>query len=151
MESAVVSETVAAILGRTFPVTVIAKDGQNVVLSQGGQSLRDGARYAVVSLGQEMTDPQTLQSLGRIESPCCEVVIDRVAATMAYGHLENAKLALDGLVPSSMQVREQIHPTEVAAANMPRLDRPSAREASNAPSLPSGDMASRASVDDKKW
>jgi curli biogenesis system outer membrane secretion channel CsgG len=151
MESAIVSDTVAAILGRTFPVAIIAKDGQNVVLSQGGQSVREGARYAVVSLGQEMTDPQTQQSLGRIESPCCEVVIDRVAATMAYGHLENAKLNLDALVPSSMQVRDQIHPSAVAAANVPRLDRPSAREASNSPSLPSGDIASPSSGDDKKW
>jgi hypothetical protein len=46
MESAIVSETVAAKLSRTFPVAVLAKDGTNVVLSQGGQSVKEGARYA---------------------------------------------------------------------------------------------------------
>jgi hypothetical protein len=61
----------------TFPVAVVARDGMNVVLSQGGQSVKAGARYAVVSMGKEIIDPQTQQSLGRMESPCCEVFVVR--------------------------------------------------------------------------
>ena len=99
MESAIADATVAAILTRTFPVTVVSKDGTTVVLSQGGQSIKEGARYAVVLMGKEMIDPQTQRSLGRTESPCCEVVIDRVAAAMAYGHLENVKASLDTVAP----------------------------------------------------
>lgn len=95
MESAIVEQTVAAIISQTFPVTVVSINGMNVVLSQGGRSVKEGARYAVVAMGKELTDPQTQESLGYMEVPCCDVVIDRVAATMAYGHLENTKIAID--------------------------------------------------------
>jgi curli biogenesis system outer membrane secretion channel CsgG len=151
MESAIATDTMVAILGRTFPVTIIAKDGLSVVLSQGGQSVRESARYAVVSMGQEMTDPQTQQSLGRIESPCCEVVIDKVGPTMAYGHLENAKLALDAATPANLQVRGEIQPTKVATANKPRLDDPKAKQAPTSSGSSSADVAPAAPVDDKKW
>jgi hypothetical protein len=124
MKSAIVNETVAAILTRTFPVTVVAKDGVNVVLSQGGQSVKEGARYAVVSMGQELTDPQTQQSLGRMESPCCKVVVDRVATNVAYGHLENAKTPLESVVPAALQVRDQIKPLSLLSAEKTKADAP---------------------------
>jgi curli biogenesis system outer membrane secretion channel CsgG len=108
MESAIVGDTVAAILTRTFPVTVVAKDGTNVVLSQGGKSVTAGARYAVVSMGKEIIDPQTQQSLGRMESPCCDVIIDRVAATLSYGRLENPRIPVDSVQPDALQVREEL-------------------------------------------
>jgi curli biogenesis system outer membrane secretion channel CsgG len=108
MESALVNATVAAILARTFPVTVVAKDGVSVVLSQGGPAFREGGRYAVVAIGKDVIDPQTRQSLGALESPCCEVVIDRVAANLSYGHLENAKRPLDSVAPAALQVREEL-------------------------------------------
>lgn len=81
MSNEIVGQVVASVLRRTFPVTVVARDGTNVVLSQGGQALKEGSRYALASLGKEMKDPQTGQSLGRMESPCCELVIDRVTPT----------------------------------------------------------------------
>jgi curli biogenesis system outer membrane secretion channel CsgG len=108
MESAIVADTVTAILTRTFPVTVVAKDGINVVLSQGGQSVKAGARYTVVSMGKEMIDPQTKQSLGRMESPCCDVVIDNVAATLSYGHLEKTKVPVESMQPDALQIREEL-------------------------------------------
>ena len=62
-------------------------------------------RYKLVYMGKEMFDPQTNQSLGRIESDCCEVVIDRVIPNMAQGHLENMQMPLDGFQPGSLQLR----------------------------------------------
>jgi curli biogenesis system outer membrane secretion channel CsgG len=90
------------------PITVLANDGLKVVLSQGGQSVKTGERYRVVLLGKEMADPQTQQSLGRIESPCCDVVIDSVASTMAQGHLENLRIAQESLDPSALQLRDEV-------------------------------------------
>jgi len=150
MESAIVSETVAAILSRTFPVTVIAKDGANVVLSQGGQSVKEGARYAVVSLGKEMIDPQTQQSLGRIETPCCNVVIDKVAATMSYGHLENAKIALESVDPTGLQIREELQPAKVAAAENPEAE-PKVKPVSLIRGAAASDVPAPASDEGKKW
>jgi curli biogenesis system outer membrane secretion channel CsgG len=117
MESALVNATVAAILARTFPVTMVAKDGMSVVLSQGGQAFREGGRYAVVAMGKDVIDPQTRQSLGATEAPCCDVVIDRVAANLSYGHLENAKMPLDSVAPATLQVREELRPVKQTAEN----------------------------------
>jgi hypothetical protein len=62
----------------------------------------------VVSMGKEIIDPQTQQSLGRMESPCCDVVIDKVATTLSYGHLENTKMPLDSMQPDGLQIREEL-------------------------------------------
>jgi len=108
MESEVVDRTVAAILLRTFPLVVISKDGTNVILSQGGQAVKVGSSYAMVSLGKELKDPQTGESLGRTDMPCCDVVIDRVSSKLAYGHLENVKVDLGSIDPVALQVQEEI-------------------------------------------
>ena len=116
MSDALVKGAVASILQRTFPVVVIARDGNNVVLSQGGQAVRAGARYAVAAMGAEMKDPQTGQSLGRMETPCCELVIDRVAPNLSYGHLENVQTNLDALPAAGLQIRAELKRSAVAVA-----------------------------------
>ena len=70
--------------------------------------MKAGARYAVVSMGKEIIDPQTQQSLGRMESPCCDVVIDKVATTLSYGHLENSRMPLDSMQPDALQIRGEL-------------------------------------------
>jgi curli biogenesis system outer membrane secretion channel CsgG len=152
MEAAIVNETVAAILSRTFPIAFVAKDGINVVLSQGGQSVKQGARYAVALIGKEMTDPQTQQSLGRIEAPCCEVVIDKVAATMSYGHLENAKISLDSVVPAALLVREELRPTKLLAAENSEIERPRVKPVTAPKDSSPGDALPPPPSDEgKKW
>ncbi len=115
MADDLVNGVVASILSRTFPITVVALEGQNVVLSQGGQALRAGSRYAMVVMGSELKDPQTGQSLGRVESPCCQLVIDRVTPNLSYGHIEGATGSLDNLLPGALQVREQLKGGKPAA------------------------------------
>ncbi|OQS39092.1 CsgG/HfaB family protein [Chromobacterium haemolyticum] len=106
MEGQIVDRVVNAILVRTFPITVASRTGNNVVLSQGGQSVREGARYKLVSLGEEIKDPQTGQSLGRTEYDCCEVIVDKVTPTMSQGHLENVRIPLEQVPPGGLQLRE---------------------------------------------
>ena len=122
---------VGSILQRTFPVMVVARDGTNVVLSQGGQSIREGARYAMAAMGKEMKDPQTGQSLGRMESPCCELVIDRVTPNLSYGHLENMRTDLDAIPEGGLQVRNELKHV-AAAANAAAAS----ASGSNAPAAP---------------
>jgi hypothetical protein len=87
---------------------VLSRDGETVVLSQGGKAVKEGMRYRLAKIGAEMKDPQTGQSLGRMESPCCEVVIDKVQPNLSYGHLENVKINIDGIAPGGLQLREQV-------------------------------------------
>jgi len=117
MQADIAKKTADAILLRTFPVTVVEHTGNQVVLSQGGAVLKPQTRYQVYLLGKELKDPQTGQSLGKMESKCCEVVIDRVAANMSYGTLENVQIALDNLPPGSLQLRETLPATGAHPAN----------------------------------
>jgi curli biogenesis system outer membrane secretion channel CsgG len=116
MSTDLVNQVVTSVLRRTFPVTVVSRDGTNVVLSQGGQALKEGARYAMVSMGAEMKDPQTGQSLGRVESPCCELVIERVTPNLSYGRLENVRSNLEQLPVGGLQLRDELKGAAVAKA-----------------------------------
>lgn len=106
----IVKKATEAILLRTFPISVVERDGNNVVLSQGGQAVSMNARYKIFLQGKEMKDPQTGQSLGNMESECCEVVINRVTPTLSYGVLENVKSDLKAVAPGALQVREAVPP-----------------------------------------
>jgi curli biogenesis system outer membrane secretion channel CsgG len=108
MNSDVVKKSVEAILLRTFPISVVERDGMTVVLSQGGQAVTENGRYQIYLQGKEIKDPQTGQSLGNMESLCCEVTITRVTPNLSYGTLDNVKVNLDSAVPGSLQIREAI-------------------------------------------
>ena len=127
---------VNSILQRTFPVMVVARDGTNVVLSQGGQSIREGTRYAMAVMGKEMKDPQTGQSLGRMESHCCELVIDRVTPNLSYGHLENMRTDLDAIPEGGLQVRGELKNTPAAVASNAAAASAAARAPSAAGAAP---------------
>ena len=148
MQSEIANRIVSGIVSRTFPITVISREGHSVVLSQGGQAVREGGRYQLVAMGKEMFDPQTNQSLGRIESDCCEVVIDRVMPTMAQGRLERLQMPLDDLQPGTLQLRGAVAArvaaattdgATAAAPTKPRPARPAAARGEAAPAAPARD------------
>lgn len=106
MQAAIVKQATEAILLRTFPISIVERDGDNVVLSQGGNAVVENGRYRVYQQGKEIKDPQTGQSLGNMEKLCCEVRIERVTPKLSYGVLENVKIKLDGIAAGALQVRE---------------------------------------------
>lgn len=108
IQDGIVQQVVASIMATSFPVSVVSRDGNNVILSQGANALKVGSRYQVIALGAELKDPQTGQSLGRTEAPCCEVVIDRVTPTMSYGRLESVLISLDAVPAGGLLVREAL-------------------------------------------
>lgn len=108
LESGLVSQIVPEIVMRMFPVTVVSRNGNAVVLSQGGKILREHTSYQVVSMGEEMKDPQTGQSLGRVEQPCCIVDVDHVTPTMSYGTIHDVTANLDQVAPGGLQLRQTV-------------------------------------------
>lgn len=167
MSDALVKAVVGAVLQRTFPVTVVARDGTNVVLSQGGQAVREGTRYAVAAMGNEMKDPQTGQSLGRMEGPCCELVVDRVTPNLSYGHLESVRtgINLDNMPIAGLQLRGELQGSS-PAASAAVVVAPQAAQSAAAAAAPGaakaavhraarsadeGDAPLRGKKDDDKW
>lgn len=122
-----------AIVTEIFPITVVAMNGDQVVLSQGGESLAAGQRWQAVYLGEEFKDPQTGRSLGRNEIPVGAVRIDRVSAQTSYGTLEDGLAALAGkpFQPGSVMLRKKAAskavtaPEHVVAADASGLAKPS--------------------------
>jgi curli biogenesis system outer membrane secretion channel CsgG len=108
VQAEVVKKAVDSIMLRTFPISIVSMDGTSVVLSQGQGSLTEGTRYKVYKLGKELKDPQTGQSLGNMESFCCEVVISRVTPKVSYGQLENVKVDITGISTGVLQIREKV-------------------------------------------
>ena len=99
----------SAILRSTFPLSVIQRQGQSVVINQGGEAVAAGATYQVVTLGKELIDPQSGQSLGPTESLCCTVKVDRVTPTLSYGHIvETGIMLADPFVAGSMELRDEV-------------------------------------------
>ncbi|WP_312707921.1 CsgG/HfaB family protein [Stenotrophomonas sp.] len=116
-----------------FPVSVVSVDGDQVVLSQGGETLQAGQRWQAVRLGEELKDPQTGRSLGRSEHPCCTIRIDRVAAQTSYGTIEDGVDATrGGFRPGQIELRQKLgsKPAAAATASASAAPATSARPAS---------------------
>jgi curli biogenesis system outer membrane secretion channel CsgG len=159
MTSDMVNQVVSSVLRRTFPVTVVSRDGTQVVLSQGGQALKEGSRYELVGMGAELKDPQTGQSLGRVEQPCCELVVERVTPNLSYGRLENVRSNLDQLPLGGLQLRKELKGVAVAVAKAqaagvaeaPTAPAPAAAKAAQAPRPAPVAAPAAAAKSDDKW
>ncbi|WP_421569057.1 CsgG/HfaB family protein [Stenotrophomonas sp. PD6] len=110
-----------AIITEIFPVSVVAMTGDQVVLSQGGETLKAGQRWQAVMLGEALKDPQTGRSLGRTETPCCTIRVDRVAAQTSYGTIEGgADLGGANFKPGAIELRQlagAVKPAATTASN----------------------------------
>ncbi|OEZ97669.1 CsgG/HfaB family protein [Duganella phyllosphaerae] len=137
MQAEIVKRSTDAILLQTFPISIVERDGSNVVLSQGGSALVEGTRYKIYLQGKEIKDPQTGQSLGNMESVCCEVTINRVTPKLSYGTLENVKVNLDNVQPGALQLREALQQKTVVDASLdaaaPLAEKPKSVERKTVP------------------
>jgi hypothetical protein len=109
MMSSVDRSIVSAILQSTYPLSILQLQGRNVIVNQGGEAVQQGGTYQAVTLGKALVDPQSGQSLGPTESPCCTVTIDRVTPNLSYGHIVEDNVHIDTpFSPGSMELRGQV-------------------------------------------
>lgn len=156
-------QMVSAIITKIFPISVVAMQGDTAVLSQGGDAVSVGQRYQLVKLGDEIKDPQTGRSLGRMDSPCCTIVIERVADKMAYARLEGGAPDLGGpFKPGMLEVRDRLGAASSSAvasdsssspaSSAPKAATAARRTQGNAPSSAKPAAPSAAKSDeDENW
>ncbi|MBP0049415.1 hypothetical protein H9C73_11765 [Marinobacterium sp. AK62] len=82
--SALAEQLAQKALANIYPMRVVAVKGKTVVLNQGGKTLKKGDRLDVYFLGEEMFDPYTRESLGRLEEKIAVVKVVRVGAKTTY-------------------------------------------------------------------
>jgi curli biogenesis system outer membrane secretion channel CsgG len=58
-----------------YPIAVVSANGGQVTLNQGGETVQVGRVYRLVSLGQNLVDPYTQESLGQEEKEVARVEI----------------------------------------------------------------------------
>jgi curli biogenesis system outer membrane secretion channel CsgG len=151
LSSGLSEQAAQKIVSHLFPVTILSVDGDDVVLSQGGEALKEGGRYQVVVRGKEMKDPQTGQSLGRLEKPCCIVLVTKVSPQLSYGTLANKQIDVSSsFAPGALEVRGVL----AAEAKPVAANQPSAETASAAPaaaSVEKPDDKPKKSTSDSDW
>lgn len=148
----------SAIITEIFPVSVVAVSGDQVVLSQGGESLAAGQRWRAVKLGQELRDPQTGRSLGRQEMECCTIRVDRVSSQSSYGTIEqDTGVAAAGFVAGNIELREKLgaaSTTAQADTAQPSASTTTARSQNRTPASPRAEApapAPAAADTDPNW
>lgn len=135
----VISELVAGLAGPAaqqitlslFPITVVDVDGEDIVLSQGGDVVQEGQVYEIVLRGKKITDPQTGRVIGRIEKLCCTVLVTTVTPEMSYGVIKDRKIADVAAVfaPGALELRGVVEqappPVRAAEPTVARVATPS--------------------------
>jgi hypothetical protein len=120
MMSSLSGQIGSAVVSEIFPVTFVSLSGDQVVLSQGGESLQAGQRWHAVYLGDELKDPQTGRSLGRNEIPVGTVRIDRVSTQTSYGTLEDGGSLTDKpFKPGAIALRKKVAAQKTVVASKP--------------------------------
>ncbi len=71
---------------------VLTETTGTVVVNQGGRTLAAGQRLKLVALGNTITDPDTKETLGRLQTEIGEVEITKVDAAMSTGRVVSGNL-----------------------------------------------------------
>ncbi len=74
-------------LGNIFPMRVVGMNSGQVLLNQGGKTMKVGSHFNVFALGEVIRDPYTKESLGRSESRVATIRVTNVTVKMSYAEL----------------------------------------------------------------
>jgi len=86
-------ERMVAQLGRevtqsVYPLRLVRMDNpEELILNQGGVTVEVGQRFRAMLLGEEITDPYTRESLGRVERETALIQVMRVDDRLSYARL----------------------------------------------------------------
>ena len=95
-----------------YPMRLIRfSDPANLIVGQGGDSLRPGQRLRAMVLGEAVTDPYTHEPLGQIEQETGVVEIRRVDQKLSYAQLVSGRLP----APSGDEVQIVLRPAAAPA------------------------------------
>jgi TolB-like protein len=75
-----------------YPIAVVGGGDKEVTFNQGGDTVQTGRSYRLVSLGKNLTDPYTKESLGREESEIAIVEVTAVTDRTATARVVSGRL-----------------------------------------------------------
>ncbi|MCX8134841.1 MAG: hypothetical protein N3D18_12865 [Roseococcus sp.] len=89
-----------------YPLRLVAMTNpEELIINQGGVTVQQGQRFRAMQLGEEMFDPHTRESLGRVERETGIIEVYRVDDRLSY-----ARLVSGGLPPPGADVVLRLAP-----------------------------------------
>lgn len=107
-----------------YPLTIVGRQGDEVIISEGSSTLKVGQRYEVYRRLEKIIDPYTNELTGWSEELCCEVEITRVTTRLSYAQITKQKTELaEPIKPKSLMLRE-IKSRQSATKKTPQVQKP---------------------------
>jgi len=106
-----ISKVAASIVRDTtdqiYPLTIVGKQGDELMISEGSSTLKVGQRYEVFRRLEKIMDPYTNELTGWSEELCCELEITRVTTRLSYAKITKQKVDLvEPIQPKTLMLRE---------------------------------------------
>ena len=108
---------VSGMVETIFPIRVVRRDGNMLVLNRGEGSIDQGEQLSVFVLGEDLRDPQSGESLGRMETHVATGTVIEVKPKYAILRLTSALSAADS---AELLVRSQLSKETTPAPNRKR-------------------------------
>ena len=87
-------KVVNKLLSNIYPLRVVQLNNNQVILNQGGKTIRDDAYYTVYALGKLIIDPYSKEPLGHSETRIATIKVDRVEAKVTYATVVKGDIGL---------------------------------------------------------
>ncbi len=120
----VIAEKIGSLITEAiYPLRVIdASDPTELVINQGGDSVRVGQKFTAFLLGAEQFDPYTKESLGKREKEAAQIEVTRVLPKMSYAKVTKGTLPLT--VAIEIVLRKPIEASLPKASTATRVTSP---------------------------
>lgn len=108
------------VINAIYPMAIVSVSDGAVVIGAGGDQIKVGDKFRVISLGQELKDPYTNESLGRQETAIGEIEITDVESKMSQARITSGNDLINQRFPSGLIVRSMPKPVAKTAAPKPK-------------------------------
>jgi hypothetical protein len=115
--SAAARKLVSGMVETIFPIRVVRRDGNMLVLNRGEGSINQGEQLSVFVLGEDLRDPQSGESLGRMETHVATGTVIEVKPKYSVLRLTSS---LSGADNTELLVRSQLSKETPPASNRQR-------------------------------
>jgi len=104
----VTEDVVKNILDHLYPIKVASVEADKVIIDQGGGKVKEGMLLDVFSQGKELFDPDTKESLGKLETLVAIIKITKVSQKISYAEVvEGDKIRIEkGLICRIKQIEK---------------------------------------------
>ncbi|WGL15626.1 CsgG/HfaB family protein [Microbulbifer bruguierae] len=128
ISTALLNRAASAVVGKLtqqiYPIVLIARSGDQVILSEGGKSLAVGSRWRVYERGEKLFDPYTKEFSGYAERPFGTLQVTRIAPKQSYAVMLSGGDRLPDPIPARTYVLRGEIPVQKSTpkSNTPAVD-----------------------------